>query len=104
MLFRSHTVITVTSNGKSENVTSTQKGGNGEEPDPDPNPSGYAGRIEIPKLKGGDMNIFHTWTTKVNGKETVTYSYEYDLLAQSYDKLFSDMSYGKNVPAIKYRP
>lgn len=73
-----HTVITVTSNGKSENVTITQKGGNGEEPDPDPNPSGYAGRIEIPKLKGGDMNIFHTWTTKVNGKETVTYSYEYD--------------------------
>ena len=26
--------------------------------------------------------------------------FEYDLLAQSYDKLFSDMSYGKNVPAI----
>lgn len=53
------------------------------EPEPDPNPdperpSGYAGRIEIPKLKGGSMNIFHTWTTKLNGKEIVTYSYEYD--------------------------
>lgn len=49
------------------------------EPDPDPvKPSGYAGRIEIPKLKGGEMNIFHTWTTKMNGKEIVTYSYEYD--------------------------
>lgn len=48
-------------------------------PDPDPEkPSGYAGRIEIPKLKGGEMNIFHTWTTKMNGKEIVTYSYEYD--------------------------
>lgn len=48
------------------------------DPTPDPTPSGYAGRIEIPKLKGGSMNIFHTWTTKENGKETVTYSYEYD--------------------------
>lgn len=48
-------------------------------PDPDPEkPSGYAGRIEIPRLKGGEMNIFHTWTTKMNGKEIVTYSYEYD--------------------------
>lgn len=53
-----YTVITVTSNGKSENITITQKGGNGEEPDPDPNPSGYAGRIEIPKLKGGNSNLF----------------------------------------------
>ena len=26
--------------------------------------------------------------------------FEYDLLAQSYDKLFSDMSNGKSVPAI----
>jgi len=26
--------------------------------------------IEIPELKGGSMNIFHTWTTKENGKET----------------------------------
>jgi len=48
------------------------------DPTPDPTPSGYAGRIEIPKLKRGSMNIFHTWTTKENGKETVTYSYEYD--------------------------
>lgn len=73
-----YTVITVTSNGKSENVTITQKGGNGEEPDPDPNPSGYAGRIEIPKLKGGGMNLFYTHTSTYNGKEFITYSAEYD--------------------------
>lgn len=49
------------------------------QPQPDPEkPSGYAGRIEVPTLKGGNMNIFHTWTTRENGKETVTYSYEYD--------------------------
>lgn len=71
-----YTVITVTSNGKSEDVTITQKGGSGEEPDP--NPSGYAGRIEIPKLKGGNMNLFYTHTSIYNGKEFITYSAEYD--------------------------
>lgn len=78
-----YTVITVTSNGKSENVTITQKGGNGEEPDPDPNPSGYAGRIEIPKLKGGNSNLFITHTTQYNGKEVITYSFEYDCTQKS---------------------
>lgn len=72
-----YTVITVTSNGKSENVTITQKEGNGKEPDPDPDPSGYAGRIEIPKLLGGNMNQFITHSTKRNGKDYPTYSIEY---------------------------
>lgn len=79
-----YTVITVTSNGKSENVTITQKGGNGEEPDPDPNPSGYAGRIEIPKLKGGNSNLFITHTTQYNGKEVITYSFEYDCTQKAH--------------------
>lgn len=77
-------------NDKAE-FTVKQLAGDGTTPDPDPDPdpdptpdpdpvkpSGYAGRIEIPKLKGGSMNIFHTWTTQMNGKEIVTYSYEYD--------------------------
>lgn len=49
------------------------------QPQPDPEkPSGYAARIEVPKLKGGDMNLFRTFTISVNGKEQVNYSYEYD--------------------------
>ena len=45
------------------------------QPQPDPEkPSGYAARIEVPKLKGGDMNLFRTWTLDGN----VTYSYEYN--------------------------
>lgn len=76
-----YTVITVTSNGKSEDVTITQKGGSSEEPDP--NPSGYAGRIEIPKLKGGNTNLFITHTTNENGKELITYSLEYDCTQKS---------------------
>lgn len=84
-------IISVTSNGETQTLTITQsaKSGGSTDPDPDPDPdptpdpdpdkpSGYAGRIEIPKLKGGTMNIFHTWTTKLNGKDVVTYSYEYD--------------------------
>lgn len=70
-------IIKVISGKESATFTVKQLAGNGSEPDPE-KPNGYAERIEIPKLKGGDMNIFHTWTTKVNGKETVTYSYEYD--------------------------
>lgn len=70
-------IIKVISSKESATFTVKQLAGNGSEPDPE-KPNGYAGRIEIPQLKGGDMNIFHTWTTKVNGKETVTYSYEYD--------------------------
>lgn len=70
-------IIKIISGKESATFTVKQLAGNGSEPDPE-KPNGYAGRIEVPKLKGGDMNIFHTWTTKVNGKETVTYSYEYD--------------------------
>ena len=77
--------ITVTSGKETATFIVKQLAGSGSTPDPDPDPtpdpdkpSGYAGRIEIPKLKGGTMNIFHTWTTTENGKETVTYSYEYD--------------------------
>lgn len=70
-------IIKVISGKESATFTVKQLAGNGSEPDPE-KPNGYAERIEIPQLKGGDMNIFHTWTTKVNGKETVTYSYEYD--------------------------
>lgn len=75
-------IITITSGKEEATFAVKQLASNGSnpdpDPDPDPNPSGYAGRIEIPVLKGGSLNIFHTWTTKVNGKETVTYSYEYD--------------------------
>lgn len=42
------------------------------------NPNGYAKRIEVPALKGGDMNLFITHTTQYNGKEVITYSYEWD--------------------------
>ena len=84
-------IITIIAGKEKAEFTLKQLAGNGSNPDPDPSPdpdpnpdpdpekpSGYAGRIEIPVLKGGSMNIFHTWTTKENGKETVTYSYEYD--------------------------
>lgn len=74
-------IINIIAGKEKAEFTVKQLAGSGSNPDPEPEPgkpSGYAGRIEIPKLKGGNMNIFHTWTTKVNGKETVTYSYEYD--------------------------
>jgi len=72
-------IITIIAGKEKAEFTLKQLAGNGSNPDPDPEkPSGYAGRIEIPKLKGGSMNIFHTWTTTENGKKTVTYSYEYD--------------------------
>lgn len=73
---RNATIIIIAGKEKAT-FTVKQLAGNGSNPDPE-RPSGYAGRIEIPKLKGGNMNIFHTWTTTVNGKETITYSYEYD--------------------------
>lgn len=84
-------VIKIKGENEKAEFTVKQLAGDGTTPDPDPDPdpdptpdpdperpSGYAGRIEIPRLKGGSMNIFHTWTTKMNGKEIVTYSYEYD--------------------------
>lgn len=83
--------ITIMSNGETQNLTLIQSGRNGESPNPDPNPdpepepdpepdrpSGYAGRIEIPKLKGGNMNLFYTHTSNYNGKAFITYSAEYD--------------------------
>lgn len=76
-------VIKIKGENEKAEFTVKQLAGDGTIPEPEPEPepvkpSGYAGRIEIPKLKGGEMNIFHTWTTKMNGKEIVTYSYEYD--------------------------
>lgn len=82
--------ITIMSNGETQNLTLIQSGRNGESPDPNPDPdpepdpdpdrpSGYAGRIEIPKLKGGTLNLFHTFTAaNQNNKNVITYSYEYD--------------------------
>ena len=77
--------ITIASGKEKVIFTIKQLAGNGSDPDPDPapepepeRPSGYAGRIEVPALNKGSMNIFHTWTTKENGKEIITYSYEYD--------------------------
>lgn len=54
-------IITIIAGKEKAEFTLKQLAGNGSNPDPDPEkPSGYAGRIEIPKLKGGSMNIFHT--------------------------------------------
>ena len=73
-------IITITAGKEEAKFTLKQLAGNGSNPDPDPgpNPSGYAGRIEIPKLKGGNMNLFYTHTSTYNGKEFITYSAEYD--------------------------
>lgn len=78
-----HTFITVTADGTSKDITITQKGSNGEEPDPDPKPAKYAGRIEIPALNKANSNLFITHTTQYNGKEVITYSYEYDCTQKS---------------------
>lgn len=84
-----YTIITVTANGQSKDITITQKGGNGEDPDPDPEdpdpkPSGYAGRIEVPALnENKNTNLFNTYTTQYNGREVITYSYEYDCVQRS---------------------
>ena len=71
------TLITVTSGKDVREITLTQKVDNGDTPDPG-TPGAYAGRIEIPKLLGGDMNVFVTHTTTENSKEVITFSYEYD--------------------------
>ncbi len=60
-------IITITAGKEEAEFTLKQLAGNGSNPDPDPDPekpSGYAGRIEIPALKGGSMNQFITHTTK----------------------------------------
>ena len=75
-------IITITAGKEKAEFILKQLAGDGSNPDPDPNPdpnpSGYAGRIEIPKLKGGNMNLFYTHTSTYNGKEFFTYSAEYD--------------------------
>lgn len=49
------------------------------QPQPDPEkPSGYAGRIEMPELLTGENYPFVTHTTSVNGKNLISYSYQYD--------------------------
>lgn len=40
------------------------------------NPKGYAQRLEMPRLESG--NLFNSYTTTFEGKETVTFSIEYD--------------------------
>jgi len=76
-------IITIISGKEKAEFTLKQLAGNGSNPDPDPDPdpekpSGYAGRIEIPKLLGGSMHPFITHTSTENGKEVIAYSYEYD--------------------------
>lgn len=80
------TIITVKSGKEVQEITLTQKEDNGEIPGPDPDPdrpSIYRGRIEIPALKGGNMNLFITHTTPYNGQEAITYSFEYDCIQKS---------------------
>lgn len=60
-------------------LTIKQQADEGGSTDPD-EPQGYAKGIEVPALKGGDMNLFVTHTTQYNGKTVVTYSYEWDCL------------------------
>lgn len=84
-------VIKIKGENEKAEFTVKQLAGDGTTPDPDPDPdpdptpdpdpvkpSGYAGRIEIPVLRNGPMYKFVTHTTKENGKDVITYSYEYD--------------------------
>lgn len=68
--------ITVEAGKENATIILKQAGGSGTS-------SNYAGRIEIPKLKGGNMNLFITHTTTVNGKELPTFSLEYDCTQKS---------------------
>ncbi len=74
------TVITLLVDGKTMTFGLNQAEGSGSvDPTPEPErPAGYAGGLEVPKLLGGDMNLFVTHTTNFNGKTMVTYSYEWD--------------------------
>ncbi|WP_294628565.1 DNA/RNA non-specific endonuclease [uncultured Bacteroides sp.] len=67
--------IQISSGKEKTTFTVKQLAGNGSNPE---NPAEYARRIEIPKLKGGNMYPFITHTTTENGKEVIAYSYEYD--------------------------
>ena len=56
-------IITIIAGKEKAEFTLKQLAGNGSNPDPDPDPekpSGYAGRIEIPALRSGDMYKFIT--------------------------------------------
>lgn len=106
--------ITITSGKEKATFTVKQLADNGSNPDPDPKPdpdpepepgrpSGYAGRIEIPALRSGDMYKFITHTTKENNKEIITYSYEYDCnkmhsrwVACTFSTATSDKDAGRN--------
>ena len=46
------------------------------EPNNNRNPKGYAQRLEMPRLESD--NIFNCYTTSFEGKETVTFSIDYD--------------------------
>ena len=49
-------IITIIAGKEKAEFALKQLAGNGSNPDPDPEkPSGYAGRIEIPALRSGDM-------------------------------------------------
>lgn len=48
----------------------------GTAPNSNKNPKGYAQRLEMPRLEHG--NLFNCYTTSFKGKETVTFSIEYD--------------------------
>lgn len=72
-------LITVRIADASYPLTLQQQADGGGSTDPD-EPQGYAKGIEVPALKGGDMNLFVTHTTQYNGKTVVTYSYEWDCL------------------------
>lgn len=99
-------IITIIAGKEKAEFTLKQLAGNGSNPDPDPDPekpSGYAGRIEIPALRSGDMYKFITHTTKENNKEIITYSYEYDCnkmhsrwVACTFSTATSDQDAGRN--------
>lgn len=85
---RAAKIVVVYGDQKKE-ISIKQSKGNGTSVDPDPEkpdpekpdptkPSGYAGRIEIPMLKGGEMNLFYTHTVNYNGSQAINYSAEYD--------------------------
>lgn len=67
-----NTIITVTVGDKEETLILKQRA-QGTTPTFE-----NAGRIEIPKLKGGAMNLAYSHYTTYNNKKTITFSAEYD--------------------------
>lgn len=98
--------ITITAGKENAKFTLKQLAGDGSDPSPDPEPekpSKYAGRIEIPALRSGNMYKFVTHTTQENNKEIITYSYEYDCykmhsrwIACTFSTATSDKNVGRN--------